>query len=60
VTVQQGADARTYNVTAPVLLADATKYIYITVALQPASLLTTPQPVSAASGSRPTPNRPLV
>jgi hypothetical protein len=49
VTVQQGVDARTYNVTAPVLLADATKFIYITVALQPASLLTAPQTVDTAA-----------
>lgn len=52
VTVQQGNDARTYLVTARVLLADATKFIYITVALQPASLATAPQAAdSAAAGA---------
>lgn len=44
--VTQGADARTWIVTAPVLLPDAIKYILITVALQPSSSVNKLQPAS--------------
>lgn len=46
VTVTQGSDAKTYNVTVPVLLPDATKYIFITVALQPSAPLNREAPVA--------------
>ena len=37
--VQQGATPTTYNVSLPVMLVDTTKFIYITLALQPSSTL---------------------
>jgi hypothetical protein len=39
--VGPGSDARTYMVSCPVMLADAIKFIFITVALQPSSTVNT-------------------
>jgi hypothetical protein len=46
VTVAQGSSGKDYLVTAPVMLPDTTKFIYISVALQPVTVLAA-QPATA-------------
>jgi hypothetical protein len=49
--ITPGANTRTYNVSLPVMLVDATKFIFVTVALQPSSTVNRDAGFSAADAN---------